>query len=179
MVLVIYLWLLADFILWPIPSEASTARLLSMNDNLWFRSLVILVFVMYLLVYLFPLFATLLRTIEQNTISAQFHHWLGVMMAIGGRLTTSIAARQLKSVHPQGLLRHGIFRFSRNPITLGTHLTLLGLVIIFPFWFMILGWIGGVFNLHFKIRLEERFMFKKFGDDYMIYHRSTPRYFII
>ncbi|MFX1375261.1 MAG: methyltransferase family protein [Promethearchaeota archaeon] len=77
------------------------------------------------------------------------------------------------------LITDGIFSITRNPQSLGRGIGLIGIGIMgrsnFTL-FLALSWI--LFN-HFHIRIEEKHLEDKFGESYLQYCASTPRYYKI
>lgn len=77
------------------------------------------------------------------------------------------------------IIKHGIYRISRNPAFLGFDLMYIGILLAFPnvihFIFVILT----MTLLHLQILEEEKFLPTVFGDDYIQYKKSTGRYFWI
>lgn len=77
---------------------------------------------------------------------------------------------------PQGtLITTGPFRFSRNPIYIGASLGLFGfaLSLLSPLFFLA---VIPLYIHHKAIRIEEKHLLKKFGDDYRAYMNRVPRY---
>ena len=103
----------------------------------------------------------------------------GILVAIAGRIITLIGAHSLRTNRSKKLVQKSIFRFSRNPISLGTHITFFGLVLIFNFWILWMGWAIYVVNLHTKIKAEEKVLMTKYPKDYKDYRNHVPRYLII
>ena len=70
----------------------------------------------------------------------------------------------------------GVYRYSRNPLSLGMLLTFLGIGIASASWlFLLLSVIIAVIT-HFMTFKEERSCLKKFGDSYRQYMLRTPRW---
>lgn len=103
----------------------------------------------------------------------------GVVLALWGKITLDRAGT---CVHPAGSTRtivsSGPYRFSRNPLYLALTLMYLGLTLIInTFWALVLLplllWLvhSGV------VRREERYLERKFGEEYRRYLRQVRRYF--
>jgi protein-S-isoprenylcysteine O-methyltransferase Ste14 len=102
----------------------------------------------------------------------------GIAIAIWARLYLGqnwSGAATIKVEHH--LIRRGPYRWVRHPIYSGILLALLGTALgrgkIAGFVAVILFWIG----LRIKSRMEEQFMRKTFGDEYIEYTRTTGALF--
>lgn len=74
------------------------------------------------------------------------------------------------------LVTDGPFRFSRNPMTVGTFLTLLGIALVFNgIWLLLMSLLYGVFGAVQVIR-EERHLEQRFGEPYLDYRRQVRRW---
>ena len=73
------------------------------------------------------------------------------------------------------LVETGIFKLSRNPIYLGIILLLFGYFFISPDEITLLIAVLGYTLSHFQIRLEEEFLEKIHGEDYLGYKRRVRR----
>lgn len=177
----IYLSFILDLLVWPIPSEASTEALLKEHKNLsFFKSIgLLVVFIINLVFYLTPLVLALLIFFEFNEIyKSSILMCLGLLVSLLGRAISLKSSLLLKENHNKTLITKSIFGKSRNPISLGMHFTILGLVIGFNQWYL---WVGLIFyfsNMHFKIILEEKHLLEKYGIQYANYISKTPRYLI-
>jgi protein-S-isoprenylcysteine O-methyltransferase Ste14 len=75
-------------------------------------------------------------------------------------------------------LTRGIYRWTRNPLYVGGCLVMLGVAFLCA-----LDWLPLIFPLsllvlHFGIiKREERYLERKFGDEYLSYASRVPRYF--
>lgn len=176
-VILIYLSFLLDFLVWPVPSEASTFSLLNRrkNSKIIFGIFLILVFILSLIIYLTPLGLSIMSLFNGEGIAIAPMVILGLFLSLVGRITSIKAALKLRK-NEKGIVVDSVFRHSRNPISLGMHFTLAGLVIIFGKWYLWLGFIFYLVNIHLKIKVEEQFLLGKFGQDYTIYKNKTPRY---
>jgi protein-S-isoprenylcysteine O-methyltransferase Ste14 len=75
------------------------------------------------------------------------------------------------------LITRGIFKYSRNPIFLFMDIYFLGITLIYPNIIFILITFGVIIGIHLQIIREEKFLFSKFGEKYVIYKKQTRRYF--
>ena len=174
----IYLSFLLDFLVWPIPSEASTSSLIIRTDysKTTYRVFLYLVFILSLLFYLTPLGLSIINLVNGTEIDITIIAILGFLLSITGRIISIKASKRLRN-QTEGIASNSLFKYSRNPISLGLHCTILGLMIIFGKWYLWLGLVFYLVNIHFKIKIEESFLQERYGTIYEKYKNSTPRYF--
>jgi protein-S-isoprenylcysteine O-methyltransferase Ste14 len=178
--ILVYLSFMLDFLVWPIPSEASTFSLIHDNEQISYNKkiLLILVFVSSLLFYLTPLGLSVYGIITGTMLTTISKGILGISISIFGRII-SIAASIRLSQNESGIVCDSLFRYSRNPIILGLHLTITGMLIICGKWYLWLFFFMYLMNIHYKIKIEESRLYEKFGAAYRKYRADTPRYLII
>lgn len=178
-IIIIYLSFLLDFLVWPIPSEASTFSMINRNVKVNFtrKFFLMLVFFANLFFYLTPLGLSIYYL--QNGFVMTVTSWTisGIVISIIGRII-SIKAAHIMRMKSDGLVGNSLFKYSRNPISLGMHITIVGLMIIFDSWYLWFGFIFYLINIHFKIKVEECHLQKKYGALYESYQEKTPRYII-
>lgn len=104
-------------------------------------------------------------------------------LALAGLLTVVAASRWLgRSLRiglprgPTQLRTGGLYRFSRNPIYLGVYLVALGGVLYTPHPVVVVSAIVTVWLHHRIVLAEERFLERRFGDDWREFRRRVPRY---
>lgn len=78
--------------------------------------------------------------------------------------------------HATLLVRHGVFRWSRNPIFLGMRLTLLGLFLVLPTAVTLAILVVGDVLLQIQVRLEEAHLSNLHGEQYRVYMQQTRRW---
>jgi protein-S-isoprenylcysteine O-methyltransferase Ste14 len=108
---------------------------------------------------------------------------IGLLLAAAGILFTGLAIRtmlragtEIRPNRPAGhLLRAGPFAFSRNPIYEGEVLLLAGLAALFASPALALAGLAFLIGINAVIRLEERHLAARFGDEYRDYRARTPR----
>ncbi len=74
------------------------------------------------------------------------------------------------------LITTGIYRLMRNPIVMGVYLLLLGSFLIIPTVISLIFLIANVITFDSKIRDEEKFLSRRFGDKYKEYRLKVGRY---
>jgi protein-S-isoprenylcysteine O-methyltransferase Ste14 len=100
------------------------------------------------------------------------------LMASGRYALTSSGTNVPPSLPTLVLVDSGIYRWTRNPIYVGGSLAMFGVASLFK-----LDWLPLIFPLslvvlHFGIiKREERYLERKFGDEYLRYASRVPRYF--
>jgi len=102
----------------------------------------------------------------------------GLLLAIWGNRTFVAAGTNVPPSRPAlQLVTHGPYRFTRNPMYVGMLLVLAGLTVGFSLEWGLAVWIGFALALHFGVILrEERYLTRKFGDDYTRFAARTRRY---
>jgi protein-S-isoprenylcysteine O-methyltransferase Ste14 len=105
--------------------------------------------------------------------------YIGILMALSGRILSLKGAVILNQNRNKGLITESLFKWGRNPISLGLYITFLGIVMILPYLLLIIGWIVFVAVIDYKINIEEKSMKIKYGSNYFKYQKSTPKYFLI
>lgn len=113
------------------------------------------------------------------------YNWSGVVLIMVGLGIANWHARLFRRIgtnintfgEPGELTVHGLFLRTRNPMYLGMLISLVGVACVLG---SISPWTGPVvfFVLaHFwYVRIEEKAMSSKFGDKYIEYQRSVPRW---
>lgn len=173
----IYFTFVIDFLIIPLPSEGSTKSLVNnVNRSGVQRFLLVLVFVIHLAVYLFPLFISALQLFAGLIFfQVTWIGYIGMLLACLGRVL-SVSGSVILTKRLEKMTTHSVFRWSRNPIALGMHITLLGLIIVTQQWFLVLGLFFSSWNIDQKIKIEELHLERKFGLAYTKYKQQTPRY---
>jgi protein-S-isoprenylcysteine O-methyltransferase Ste14 len=105
-------------------------------------------------------------------------------LQVMGNTLTYIAVATLRahvSFHEFGetkrLYTAGIYGMIRNPITLGLATIFAGFVLARPSAMLVIGWAFFLFNSHYRIKMEEVYLEKAFGNDYLQYKNSVGKYF--
>jgi protein-S-isoprenylcysteine O-methyltransferase Ste14 len=102
----------------------------------------------------------------------------GVGMVIGAnRIFQRIGTNTRPSLPTLALGTTGIFTWTRNPMYVGGSLALFGIAIGFALDWVILLLVASLPLIHYGIILrEERYLERKFGDEYRRYTERVPRY---
>lgn len=74
------------------------------------------------------------------------------------------------------LVRHGVFKHSRNPIFLGMRVNLLGLFLCLPNAITLATLALGEALIQIQVRLEEEYLSRIHGEEYGAYRRQTRRW---
>jgi protein-S-isoprenylcysteine O-methyltransferase Ste14 len=103
----------------------------------------------------------------------------GIAMVIGAnRLFQRIGTNTRPSQPTLALATTGMFTWTRNPMYVGGSLALLGIAIGFALDWVILLLLVSLPLVHYGIILrEERYLERKFGDEYRRYKAKVRRYF--
>lgn len=125
----------------------------------------------YLLTNTFLIFSPLLAHIVSGT-PYQLMGWACYIlgMAVLGLALWSFSA------NPGGLVRSGLYRFSRNPIYVGYFLMFIGVSLLIGSWFHLALTLVYQLAVHFLILSEERWCLEAFGQPYREYQRKVRRY---
>jgi protein-S-isoprenylcysteine O-methyltransferase Ste14 len=82
----------------------------------------------------------------------------------------------IDETNSNNLVTTGIFRYTRNPIFLFMDLYFIGMALTYPNIIFTAMAVGMVIGIHLQIMREERFLLKKFGEEYRKYKKDTRRY---
>ncbi len=74
------------------------------------------------------------------------------------------------------LVRHGVFKLSRNPIFLGMRVNLFGLFLVLPNAVTLAALVLGDALIEIQVRLEEEYLSRVHGGEYEQYRRQTRRW---
>ncbi len=128
-----------------------------------------------------PFFQWLIPLMAQPT---NLMKWIAIECLVTGNIMTYVAVATLKKhvrFHDFGettrLYTSGLYRFLRNPITAGLALIYLGFVLALPSVVMLFGFILFMLNSSYRIRTEEVYLERAFGDKYRQYKQQVGKYF--
>jgi protein-S-isoprenylcysteine O-methyltransferase Ste14 len=76
------------------------------------------------------------------------------------------------------LITKGMFGISRNPIFLGVLIVFVGMFLIIPNAVTLVILISGFIVIQVQVRLEEEFLIKQLGDEYIDYMKNVKRWLI-
>jgi protein-S-isoprenylcysteine O-methyltransferase Ste14 len=151
-----------------------------------------------LLIFFFVLFTSelIIKTLKTSylilpaQLNFYFHHSLlftilgaiiEISAVIGMYLTLNDFKHSLRfgleSNNLGKLVTSGIFSKSRNPFFVSILLQFIGITLVFPTPFFASITLLSIVSVHFFILKEEKFMRKKYGDEYKTYTEKVRRYF--
>ena len=102
----------------------------------------------------------------------------GLALNVIGFLTQRRAGTDPIPFHPTTrIVSHGLYRFSRNPMYLGFGLWTFGIAFLLnSVWMLLAAPIGLVLTDRLVIAKEERYLERKFGEEYLSYKRRVRRW---
>jgi protein-S-isoprenylcysteine O-methyltransferase Ste14 len=102
----------------------------------------------------------------------------GIALIAGGFITQKRAGTDPIPFNPStSIVAHGIYRFTRNPMYLGFALCTFGLaVLVDSAWMLLAVPIGLILIDRIVITREERYLERKFGEEYLSYKRRVRRW---
>ncbi len=127
---------------------------------------------------LFIFYATLVFSvwIPLKTDTVLFYIGLGLFVCV--MILTAVFSGDYVKAPKDKVITQGIYRFSRNPIYIGTYLISISTILMTLSWILIISLILSVISMHFIILLEENYLAKKYGNDYLEYKQKVPRYIL-
>jgi len=175
LLLLIYISFLVDFLVFPIPSEASTVAV-SRQYSGWTPNRIILwlAYAVILVTWLFPLVFSIFYIHTENTVSPGWV-WSGFLLAVSGRVITCYASYQIRAGGNQ-LVDTGLFAWTRHPIVCGLHITLAGVLLTTGEPLLILPYIFTLFYFDYKIDIEEKAIIQVAQLNYQQYCIRCSRY---
>ncbi len=75
------------------------------------------------------------------------------------------------------LMTDGPYKYSRNPMLLGVYIYDIGVLIWLQSWWPLLVFAAEVVLLTLQVRSEEKRLEADFGEEYLVYKQTVPRYF--
>lgn len=102
----------------------------------------------------------------------------GVALNVIGFVTQKRAGTDPIPFNPSTrIVSHGLYRFTRNPMYIGFALWTLGLAILCnSIWTLLAAPVGLVLVDRLVVVREERYLERKFGDEYLSYKRRVRRW---
>lgn len=200
-VILAYVSLLIELLVFPVPSSASSYSLWRESEDFaiegyspmqniqqWSflkKSLILgLPLVLIVITFVIPILIALglapdifMKWITANPILIA----IGILLLVVGRLITFVSALAIRKDNSQEgemftLHDDSWFRFSRNPIQVGMYIFSFGLLVLYPSWIFLLGCVLYVAYMDYKIKMEEDFLRAQFGSQYSEYCERTRRY---
>jgi protein-S-isoprenylcysteine O-methyltransferase Ste14 len=180
---------LIELVFYPLPSDFTTYNIIQKENAGFTKSkpviaililgtiISLITFLIPGLLILLPEGATLLHYFKINISSLGY---IAVFLIVGGSLITLMGVLKIsdseRSKKENALIQTGIFRFTRNPITLGLNAVVIGFLLALPSLEMLAGCIIYILNAHFRVRMEEKQLERKYGKAFQKYKRSVSRY---
>jgi len=101
---------------------------------------------------------------------------LGVVLRAVGRITLGrYYAYGLKMLPDHKLVAHGIYRYVRHPISLAAILYPVGIPLTFSSLYGFAIMLLIIPSILYRLRIEERMLIDKFGDEYRQYMQKTKK----
>ena len=198
-IILTYLSILTEILVFPVPSVASSFQLITckrslpdeflytklQNLTLW-QKIVLLVLpsLLSIVAYCIPLILVILSKFSNiliyKTVKIEFII-IAFLFILTGRVISLFSVLNIRKNNRQAgksfeLKTGKLFSFSRNPILFGMYLSYIGMIFLFPYYYMLIAFGFYVIHMHFRIRIEESFLKYKFGDKYIRYQEKTKRY---
>lgn len=101
---------------------------------------------------------------------------IGFLFEILGIIALGINFRIELPTDETELITHGIYRTMRNPIVFGIYLLVIGSFLIIPTIIVLLICIFNIFTFNSKAIDEEKFLLRRFGEEYKNYTNIVGRY---
>jgi len=102
--------------------------------------------------------------------------YIGLLIYVLGLIVLTIAVANISATPKGKPFTKGVYRYSRNALSLGMILVFVGIVIASASWLFLLLLAILTVITHFMVLVEERSCLKKFGDSYREYMNRTPRW---
>ena len=109
---------------------------------------------------------------------------IGLILAYSSMIWTILAQTQMGKSWRIGidenseteLVQKGLFKFSRHPIYLGVMTTSLSLFLVLPNVLNLIIFLMTLLTIMVQARLEEEYMIKVYGEQYLRYSKNTSRW---
>ena len=104
--------------------------------------------------------------------------WMGSLMYVLGFLGFVVALQNFNTTPLAETVTKGLYRISRNPQWVAFAITLIGISLMVGSWTILGLLMVRVIMNHFRILGEERGLEIQYGDSYLVFKESIPRYFL-
>jgi len=102
--------------------------------------------------------------------------FLGLILDIWGTAALGTNFRIELPKEETTLITIGIYRLMRNPIVMGAYLLIAGSLLIIPTTISFILLIANIITFDSKVRDEEKFLVKRFGEKFEKYSKKVGRY---
>ena len=121
-----------------------------------------------------------------ESLKSDYLVWIGFGLLHLSFLVIFIAQRNMANEWRIGidnenkvnLITKGLFGISRNPIFLGVLIVFAGMFLIIPNAVTLVILISGFIVIQVQVRLEEEFLIKQLGDEYIVYMVNVKRWLL-
>lgn len=111
------------------------------------------------------------------SVTGQFFCFAGLLLFLASLISFGRSFRVgIDPEHSGELVTNGVFSMSRNPIYVAFGLVLLGEFLIFSNWVLLVYLLSAVALFHRQVLLEEQFLKRHYGQDYLSYCSRVGRY---
>jgi protein-S-isoprenylcysteine O-methyltransferase Ste14 len=164
------------------PAKQSLESKLKVVMMITATAITALIFILPLIAALFPMVTDYLLPLSPEP--PESFRLAGMLLLIVGNLVSTAAACTLKRNvafyefgETKSLFTGGIYRYVRNPISTGLAAVYAGFFFYLPSVVMGLGFCIVMLNCGLRIRMEEIYLERTFGDRYRRYKQITGKYF--
>ncbi|MBL7790317.1 MAG: isoprenylcysteine carboxylmethyltransferase family protein [Chitinophagales bacterium] len=148
----------------------------------YFKITLILMFIYTVFYALIPAHYEIFLVLQ--ILDVLYLKYIGIGLLVLALIWTIIAQTDMKDSWRIGidtqtkteLITTGLFKYSRNPIFLGMLTALLGLFLLTPNALTLIFLLVGYILIQIQIRLEEEFLAKEHGDNYLSYMLKVRRF---
>jgi protein-S-isoprenylcysteine O-methyltransferase Ste14 len=98
------------------------------------------------------------------------------LVILAAALGVFASLRRMLGRDASALKQSGIYAWTRNPQLVGTVLILLGFLLVWPTWRLLVCLLAFLPIAHWMVRAEEEHLRQEFGMEYERYCQRTPRY---
>lgn len=122
-----------------------------------------------------------------NTFSINLAFWIGLAIIVLGHVVFALCCTAMRE-HPEKkktVVDWGIFKVTRHPHVISGMIMSLGVIVMGWNWgsiMYVILWVYFVLDVgfnHFYILTEEKRNVEKFGQEYLDYMKTVPRYFLV
>jgi len=98
-----------------------------------------------------------------------------VIRSAGKRTLGKYYSSRLRTLPNHRLIKHGIYKHVRHPFYLGVIIHSIGIPMVFSSLYGFLLMLGLIPLILYRIKIEEKMLIEKFGDEYREYVKETKK----